>query len=457
MKKPRLGSEPPSAIRRSPYGLFCLAQNQWGQELMLFSRRNGEPARVLITGGMGFIGSQLAEAYLEQGHCVSVVDDLSTGRFENIRHLIGRPGFRFAVEDVANEVVLDRLASESDLIFHLAAVVGVQLIVDSPMNTIHANVGGTEAVLKAALRYHCKVLITSSSEVYGKNEAVPFSEDSDIVMGPSTTNRWAYAASKVIDEFLGLAYCREKGLPVVVVRLFNTVGPRQSGQYGMVVPRFVEQALSGESLTVYGDGKQSRCFTHVKDVLRALMLLMDAPGTEGQVFNVGSNEEITILDLAHRVVGLVEARDKRLGESPLNDSLPAGALVPIAGSGDGRIRTLSYEEAYHSTSFEDMRRRIPSIDKIRRYTHWTPTLSLDDIINDVLDEYAKRNLVFSDQKAGLVASPKYSAVESRNVMQAVSSQRGQRGTTVGCTIGGTIPEGRPRGGVDHRPGRYDDA
>jgi UDP-glucose 4-epimerase len=261
----------------------------------------------------------------------------------------------------------------------------------------------------------------------------------------------------VIDEFLGLAYCREKGLPVVVVRLFNTVGPRQSGQYGMVVPRFVQQALSGESLTVYGDGKQSRCFTHVKDVLRALMLLVDVPGAEGQIFNVGSNEEITILDLAHRVVGLVEARDKRLGESPLNDSLPAGALVPIAGSGNGRIRMLSYEEAYHSTSFEDMRRRIPSIDKIHRYTLWTPTLSLDDVINDVLDEYAKRNLVFSAQKAWLATPPKYSAVESRNVVQAVSSQRGKRVTTVGRTIGGTIPVGRLHEGVDHRPGRYDDA
>ena len=321
--------------------------------------------RVLITGGAGFIGSHLAEALLELGHHVTVIDDLSTGRFENIQDIVerwpgggGHPSFRFAIDSITNEVVLDRLASECDVIFHLAAAVGVKLIVENPVHTIETNVMGTEAVLKTALRYRAKVLITSSSEVYGKGNNLPFREDDDVVLGPTSRSRWAYAASKMVDEFLALAYYREKGLPVVIVRLFNTVGPRQTGQYGMVVPRFVQQALRGENLTVYGDGRQSRCFLHVRDAVAALIALAECPKAVGEVFNVGSTEEISILDMARRV-------------------------LELTGGDRNRIVFVSYDQAY-AAGFEDMFQRVPDITKVRRYTGWEPQCSLEVILQDVI-------------------------------------------------------------------------
>ena len=321
--------------------------------------------RVLITGGAGFIGSHLAEALLSQGHQVTIIDDLSTGRFENIEEIVkrwpgggGRPLFRFAIDSITNEVVLDRLASECDVIVHLAAAVGVKLIVENPVRTIETNVMGTEAVLKVALRYRAKVLIASSSEVYGKGNSIPFREDDDVVLGPTSRSRWSYAASKMVDEFLALAYYREKGLPVVIVRLFNTVGPRQTGQYGMVVPRFVQQALKGENLTVYGDGRQSRCFLHVRDAVVALIALAECPEAVGEVFNVGTTDEISILDMARRV-------------------------LELTGGNSNRIIFVSYDQAY-AAGFEDMRQRVPDIAKVRRYTGWEPRCSLAVILQDVI-------------------------------------------------------------------------
>jgi len=316
------------------------------------------PKRILITGGAGFIGSHLTEALLERGHPVTIIDDLSTGRFDNVAHLVGRANFRFALEDITNEVVLDRLASECDIIFHLAAAVGVRLVVEDPVHTITTNVMGTEAVLKVALRYRAKVLVASTSEVYGKSERVPFREDDDVVLGPTCRSRWSYAASKMADEFLALAYYRQKGLPVVIFRLFNTVGPRQTGRYGMVVPRFVRQALDGEPLSVYGDGGQSRCFLHVRDAVDALVALSGCDDAIGRVFNVGSQQEITISDLARTVLKAVAATDERL------------VFVP-------------YDEAY-AEGFEDMRRRVPDISRIYHYTGWTPQRNLDTIICDVV-------------------------------------------------------------------------
>jgi UDP-glucose 4-epimerase len=334
---------------------------------------------------MGFVGSHLAEALLEAGQHVMAVDNLSTGRFENIRRLVGHPHFRFAIEDITNEVVLDRLVSKSDVIFHLAAAVGVQLIVRDPVHTVETNILGTHAVLKAAVRYRAKVLVASTSEVYGKSTLIPFTEDDDIVMGPSSRSRWCYAASKLVDEFLALAYHRQKGLPVVVFRLFNTVGPRQTGQYGMVVPRFVQQALRGEPITVYGDGQQSRCFTDVRDAVRALLSLAECPQAVGQVFNIGSSHEISILDLARMVLQLVDARQA---------GMPVGLTLSHA-DGNGhraaaeRDRTtfVPYEEAYES-GFEEMRRRVPNTAKIRSYVGWQPEYTLTQTLQDVINEFA---------------------------------------------------------------------
>ncbi|HEX9115793.1 MAG TPA: GDP-mannose 4,6-dehydratase [Anaerolineae bacterium] len=328
--------------------------------------------RVLITGGAGFIGSHLAEALLGQGCHVTVIDDLSTGRFENIRHLAGgrRPNFRFAIDSITNEAVLDRLASECDVIYHLAAAVGVKLIVEHPVHTIETNVIGTEAVLKAAVRYRAKVLLASTSEVYGKGNHVPFREDDDVVLGPTSRSRWAYAASKMVDEFLALAYLREKGLPVVLFRLFNTVGPRQTGRYGMVIPRFVQQALAGEPLTVYGDGQQSRCFLNVQDAVAALVSLADTPAAVGELFNVGSTEAITIVDLARRVLAAV-----------------AGTPDAASGAADGdRIRFVPYDEAY-ATGFEDMRRRVPDVRKIEATIGWRARVGLDQTLQQVIAYY----------------------------------------------------------------------
>ncbi len=261
---------------------------------------------VLVTGGAGFIGSHLAEALLAEGCQVTVIDDLSTGRFENIAHLTGHRRFCFAIDSISNEVVMDRLVSECDVIFHLAAVVGVALIVQDPVRVIETNILGTHAVLKVANHYRKKVLLASTSEIYGKSSQVPFGEEDDRLLGPTTKARWSYSTSKAVDEFLGLAYHRQMGLPVVITRLFNTVGPRQTGQYGMVVPRFVQQAVRGEPLTVYGDGQQTRCFCDVRDVVRAIMGLAGCPEAVGQVFNVGSTEEVTILALAQKVLALVD-------------------------------------------------------------------------------------------------------------------------------------------------------
>ncbi|NLG26891.1 MAG: NAD-dependent epimerase/dehydratase family protein [Chloroflexi bacterium] len=313
--------------------------------------------RALITGGCGFIGSHLAEALLARGDAVTVVDNLSTGRFENIAALVDRPGFQFVIENITNEPVMDRLVSECDLVCHLAAAVGVELIIRDPVGVIETNIRGCEALYRIAARYRKKVLLASTSEVYGKSEHVPFREDDDRVLGPTTRSRWSYACSKAMDEFLALAYAKQRALPTVIVRLFNTVGPRQTGRYGMVVPRFVQQALRGQPLTVYGDGQQSRCFCGVQDVVRALAELAAEPRAEGEVYNVGSTEEITIRGLAERVVQRAES------SSPI-------VLVP-------------YDQAYE-TGFEDMRRRVPDTGRIRALIGWQPRLSLDAILDSVI-------------------------------------------------------------------------
>lgn len=327
------------------------------------------PYRALITGGAGFIGSHLAEALLARGHSVTVIDNLSTGRFENIQHLVEHPLFRFAIDTITNEVVMDRLASECDVIFHLAAAVGVMLIVENPVNTIETNVMGTESVLKAALRYRAKVLLASTSEVYGKGDHIPFNEEDDVVLGPTSRSRWAYAVSKMVDEFLALAYYREKGLPVIIFRLFNTVGPRQTGQYGMVIPRFAQQALKGENLNVYGDGLQSRCFLHVSDAVEAILALADCQDAVGKVFNVGAVDEITIRELAQKIIALSQQKTGMLADK---------------ASGE-RIAYIPYDQAY-AVGFEDMRQRVPDISLIKQYTSWSPKHTLDDVLLDVLDE-----------------------------------------------------------------------
>lgn len=311
----------------------------------------------LITGGAGFIGSHLAEYLLARGEQVTVIDNLSTGRFENIAPLEKTPGFRYAIEDIRHAAVMDRLVSECDVIYHLAAAVGVFSIVHSPIDTLEINVGGTEIVLQTARRYRRPVLIASTSEVYGKGVKVPFSEDDDRILGPTTKSRWSYAASKALDEFLGLAYHKATGLPVIIVRLFNTVGPRQVGNYGMVVPRFVQWALAGEPIQVYGDGTQSRCFANVHDVVDAIARLTHSDGTSGEVFNIGSNEEVSIGALAERV----KAR---------------------TGSASEIVR-VPYDQAYE-VGFEDMQRRVPDISKIGRAIGWTPSTPLDMTIDQII-------------------------------------------------------------------------
>ncbi|MBM3144911.1 MAG: NAD-dependent epimerase/dehydratase family protein [Chloroflexi bacterium] len=321
--------------------------------------------RFLITGGAGFIGSHLADKLIEQGRQVTIIDDLSTGRFENIQHLVDHPNFSFAIDTITNEVVMDRLASMCDVIFHLAAAVGVRLIVENPVHTIETNVMGTEAVLKVAQRYRAKVMLASTSEVYGKGNSIPFRENDDVLLGPTIHNRWAYAASKMIDEFLGLAYHQEKGLPVVIFRLFNTVGPRQTGQYGMVIPRFVKQALNSEPITVYGDGKQRRSFTWVGDVVEALISLAGNPAAIGQVFNIGHEKEISIYELA--------------------------ALIKKLTGSHSEIKFIPYEEAYADAgNFEDMQRRLPDISKINEQIGYQPSLDLEDILSRVIEYHKKR-------------------------------------------------------------------
>jgi UDP-glucose 4-epimerase len=313
---------------------------------------------VLITGGAGFIGSHLSDAYLNRGDEVFVIDDLSTGSFENIRHLKDHPNFQYTIDNVHSQHVMAELVDQCDVIFHLAAAVGVKLIVESPVNTIETNVHGTEVVLSLANKKKKKVLIASTSEVYGLSTQVPFSEEGNLVMGATTKGRWSYACSKAIDEFLALAYWREKKLPTIVVRLFNTVGPRQTGQYGMVIPTFVKQALSHRPITVYGDGKQSRCFCHVGDVVGALMKLMDDERAVGEVFNIGSNHEITIGDLAKKVKELTKS--------------------------ESEIVFVPYDEAYEE-GFEDMPRRIPDISKVNKQIGFQPQLDLEGILTSVID------------------------------------------------------------------------
>ncbi len=316
--------------------------------------------RYLITGGAGFIGSHLSERLLQQRESVTVLDDLSTGSLKNIEGLKEKAIFRYIVDSVLNRPLLAELIADCDVIFHLAAAVGVKLIVESPVHTIETNVRGTEAVLQYANRANKKVLLTSTSEVYGKSTDIPFEEDGDLVLGPTVKGRWSYACSKAIDEFLALAYWKEKQLPVVIVRLFNTAGPRQTGRYGMVLPTFVRQALQRQPITVYGDGRQSRCFTHVADVVGALIRLSDHPGAVGQVFNVGSEELVSISELAALV--------KRMTNSP------------------SEIRYIPYDEAYEE-GFEDMERRVPDLRRIRALIDYRPTRSLRIIVQDVIDYF----------------------------------------------------------------------
>ena len=313
--------------------------------------------RVLITGGAGFIGSHLADACLLRGDEVYVLDDLSTGSIYNIEHLKDRPDFHYTIDRVQSAAVTAELVDRADVVFHLAAAVGVRLIVESPIDTIENNLQSTEIVLAAAAKKNKRVLFVSTSEVYGLSADLPFREDGHLVLGNTTKGRWSYACSKAIDEFLALAYHKQRGLPVVIVRLFNTVGPRQTGHYGMVIPSFVRQSLRGDPLTVHGDGSQSRCFGYVGDVVAALLSLMDHPDASGQVYNIGSTEEITILDLAHRVNQLTGS------SSPI-------AMVPYADA---------FEEG-----FEDMPRRVPDTSKIRALTGYAPTTSLDEIIESVI-------------------------------------------------------------------------
>ena len=319
--------------------------------------------RAFITGGAGFIGSHLAETLLDQGHKVMILDNLSTGSIDNIAHMKGRPGFEYFVDTVENEPLLAELIDRSDVVFHLAAAVGVKLIVEQPVYTIETNVHGTEVVLKHANKKKKLVVIASTSEVYGKSDNVPFREDSDLVMGPTTKHRWAYACSKAIDEFLALAYWKERKLPVIIVRFFNTVGPRQTGQYGMVIPIFVRQSLAGEPITVFGDGTQSRAFTHVTDVVGALIKLVQEPGAVGQVINIGNTEEVTITALAERVKHLCGSQSS--------------------------IKYIPYEQAYES-GFEDMPRRLPDLEKIRKMIGYEAKHSLDDILVQVIDYFRKK-------------------------------------------------------------------
>lgn len=319
--------------------------------------------RVLITGGAGFIGSHLSELYIERGDEVLILDDLSTGSMDNILHLKHHPNFHYTIDSVHNHAVVAELVDQCDVVFHLAASVGVKMIVESPVRTIENNVHGTEVVLRQAAKKAKRVLVTSTSEVYGLSDQVPFREDGNLVMGATTKGRWSYACSKAIDEFLALAYYREKHLPAIVVRLFNTVGPRQTGRYGMVIPTFVRQALAGEPITVYGDGSQSRCFGYVGDVVGALVKLMDHPDTPGQVFNIGSTEEVTIAELAE--------------------------LVKVLTGSKSEIVMIPYEEAYEE-GFEDMPRRIPDITKVHRLIGYEPRVSLEQILQIVVTYHKGR-------------------------------------------------------------------
>lgn len=322
--------------------------------------------KFLITGGAGFIGSHLSEALLEAGHEVVALDDLSTGSMRNIAHLKGRPGYSYIIDTVLNEPLTAELVDDADVVVHLAASVGVKKIVEEPVNTIENNVNGTDVVLRKADKKKKLVVVASTSEVYGLSTDVPFREDASLVMGATSKHRWAYACSKALDEFLALAYARERKLPVIVVRFFNTVGPRQTGQYGMVVPRFVQQALAGEPITVYGDGTQTRCFTHVNDVVAALQSLMASSDAIGQVVNIGGQEEISMMELAKRV------------------KAPTGSASPIV--------LVPFSEAYDE-GFEDMPRRVPDVTKLTRLAGKAPAVNPEAILKDVIGFFSPQSAV----------------------------------------------------------------
>lgn len=320
--------------------------------------------KILITGGAGFVGSHLADKLIGKGHEITVIDDLSTGRYSNVEHLEGDPNFRLIIDTVLNQDLMEELIRETDRVYHMASAVGVRLIMEQPVKTIETIFHGTDVVLKFCSRYRKRVLIPSTSEVYGKGASIPFCEEDDLLTGATDKHRWAYACAKTLDEFLALAHWKETRLPVVVVRLFNTVGPRQTGQYGMVVPRFVHSAIKNEAITVFGDGTQQRCFGHVLDVVEGLSKLLESPRCFGQVINLGNDEEVSILGLAQKAIELTGSKSE--------------------------IRFIPYEEAY-GDGFEDMRRRVPGLDKAKRLIGYQPTRSLSDIINDVAHEFKKES------------------------------------------------------------------
>jgi UDP-glucose 4-epimerase len=318
--------------------------------------------KILITGGAGFIGSHLAEKLIAAGNKVTVIDNLSTGEFANIKHLINEPNFKYLINSILNREVLEKLIAGSDQIYHMAAAVGVKYIIDNPLLSLRTNIGGTENVLEFANKYKKKVLVASTSEIYGKSNDIPFSEEADRLLGSTHITRWSYSSAKAIDEFLSLAYYREKKLPVVIVRCFNTVGPRQTGQYGMVIPTFVKNALLNHPLTIYGDGKQTRCFADVDDVTNGMIKLMNFKKAEGEIFNIGNDQEITIEDLAKKIKGMTHSRSK--------------------------IEYIKYEDAYEE-GFEDMRQRKPDLTKIKKFIDYKPRFSLDKILEHIIEYFEK--------------------------------------------------------------------
>lgn len=316
--------------------------------------------KILITGGAGFVGSHLADKLIGEGHEITVIDDLSTGRYQNVEHLEGKPNFRLIIDTVLNEKLMEELIRETDRVFHMASAVGVRLIMEHPVKTIETIFRGTDVVLAFCSRYRKRVLIPSTSEVYGKGASIPFREEDDLLTGSTDKHRWAYACAKTLDEFLALAHWKETRLPVVVVRLFNTVGPRQTGQYGMVVPNFIKSAISNEPLIVHGDGSQSRCFGHVLDIVEGLTKAIETPECFGQVINFGNDEEVSIKGLAEKAIAMTGSKSE--------------------------IRYIPYTEAY-GEGFEDMQRRVPSLDKARRLVGFEPTRKLEQIINDVAAQF----------------------------------------------------------------------
>lgn len=317
-------------------------------------------SRILITGGAGFIGSHLADVLLERGDEVFVIDDLSTGSLQNVEHLEHNKKFHLIIDTILNKDTVDRLAKECDCIYHLAAAVGVKYIIENPLLSLQTNIHGTEIVLECANHYKKKILIASTSEVYGKHDHAPLKEEDNRVLGPTTIWRWSYSCAKAIDEFMALAYYREKKLPVIIVRFFNTVGPRQTGRYGMVIPRFIKQALLSHDITIYGDGKQTRSFTWVGDVVRGIIDLMNQPAAIGEVFNIGDGREIAIEELAKKI-------------KKMTDSL-------------SKIVNIPYDKAYEA-GFEDMRRRVPDITKLQKLTGYKPTVDLDKILKLTIEHF----------------------------------------------------------------------